>query len=458
MRIFLFRRPVRVRRSISPSYLVFIWFGTFILAGSVLLWTPWARADGAPAMSFLGAVFTSVSAACVTGLSVVNIAEAYSLFGQVVIFLLLEMGGLGIMTFAHLGFNLLGRRTSIGYQAATAIALFQSDAAGEFRRSFRLVLGVTLVIQAVGAILMFASLLPYHWPDPGGVWLALWAALFHSVSAFCNGGFSIYPDALDGLGFNIPFLALLLALITLGGLGHTVLVELSHLPRMLRKIEKKPRWISLHTRVVLVMTALLLVAGILGVLLFGAGTGSASTVGNEVFLVVSGRTAGFSTVPVDKVPLPTILILIALMFIGGSPGSCAGGIKTTSLAIWLARIKANLRNDSNVNLFGYTIAPDLVSRARILMALTMLWNLAGVFILVVLHPGERLETLVFEQVSAFGTVGLSMNFTQRLETLSRLWIILSMFVGRLGPLSIALWMVPTVKSKINRPVGRIMVG
>ena len=452
-----FKRSNRVRRSISPSYLVFIWFGIIIFTGSVLLWTPWAHVDGVEATGALTALFTTVSAACVTGLTVVNVGETYSFFGQVVIFLLLELGGLGIMTFAHLGFNLLGRRSSIGYQAATEISLFQSDAASQFKRSFQLILGVTLIIQLVGAALMLATLLPRHWEEPDGVWRAVWSAMFHTVSAFCNGGFSLYPGGLDGLGGNVPFLFLLLVLITLGGLGNTVLVELRRLPRTIRT-EKKPRWLSLHTRVVLVTTACLLVCGVAGAMIFGVESGGVSSLGNEVFLMVSGRTAGFSTVPVDKAPLPTVLLLIALMFIGGSPGSCAGGIKTTSLAIWLARIKANLRHDTNVNLFGYTIAPDLVSRARILMALTMLWNLVGVFILVVGNPGERLETLVFEQVSAFGTVGLSMNFTQRLDTLSRLWIILSMFVGRLGPLSIALWVVPTVKAQIHRPVGRIMVG
>lgn len=444
------------RRFTSPHYLVFLWFGFFVVVGSLLLWAPFSHTPDSPPWTFIESLFTSVSAACVTGLTVVNIAENYSWFGQLVIILLLEMGGLGIMTFAHLGFRLVGLRSSITYQAAAADALFQNDAAKEFRRSFLLILGITLVIQLAGAVLLVLALLPRYWHQDYGILRAAWSAIFHTVSAFCNGGFSLYPGGMDSLRGNFPFLGLLLILITLGGLGNTVLLELGRLPALARRRDKRPRWLSLHTRVVLTMTALVIAAGVAGVLWFGAGPGS--RVADDVFLVVSGRTAGFATVPVENAPLPTIIIMITLMFIGGSPGSCAGGIKTTSLAIWFARVKANLRNDSNVNLFGYTIAPDLVSRARILMALTMLWNLFGVFLLVVFHPEERLETLIFEQVSAFGTVGLTMDFTWRLETASRLWIMLSMFVGRLGPLSIALWMVPTVKAKINRPIGRIMVG
>jgi trk system potassium uptake protein TrkH len=266
----------------------------------------------------------------------------------------------------------------------------------------------------------------------------------------------IYPEGMNNLLENIPFLVVTMILITLGGLGHIVLTELWQLPRLIRKTITKPHWISLHTRVVLIVTSIVMVVGTAGIWIFGAGP--THSVLHAVFQAVGGRTAGFNTVPVGLIPLPSILILIALMFIGGSPGSCAGGIKTTSLAIWIARIRSNLRGDSNVNIFGYTIAPDLVSRARILMALTLLWDCLGVFILVVLHPGERLETLIFEQVSAFGTVGLTMDFTPRLETLSRLWIMLTMFMGRLGPLSLILWVAPPAKTKIGRPVARVMVG
>lgn len=444
------------RRKVTPALMVFMWFGSFVLLGTILLWMPFSHVSREVRLGIVDAMFTAVSAACVTGLTVVNVHDTFSWFGQLIIFMLMEMGGMGIMTFASFSFRLFGRRLSMAQQAATADALYQSDAATEFKQTFMQILKITLLIQCFGAIAMGVVLYPVH--GIGGDYGVLaWSSIFHATSAFCNSGFTLYQDDLFSLTGNIPFLVIILTLVTLGGLGHMVLNELYSLPGYIRNHVKRPHWLSLHTRVVLTMTALLIVFGILGIWCFGTGD-RGSTLWHAVFETVSGRTAGFSIVHQSRLPLPSVLLVILLMFVGGSPGSCAGGIKTTSLAIWIGRIAANLRNDHNVNLFGYTIAPDLVSRARILMAVTMIWNVTGVFILSIAHPGESLETLIFEQVSAFGTVGLSMDFTSRLSVMGKVWVMISMFVGRLGPLSIALWMVPSSKVSIHRPMGRIMVG
>lgn len=436
--------------------MVFMWFGSFVLLGTILLWMPFSHVSEKINLRLVDALFTAVSAACVTGLSVINVHDTFSWFGQLIIFMLMEMGGMGIMTFASFGFRLIGRRLSMAQQAATADALYQSDAAVEFKQTFMQILKITLLIQFIGAIAVGLTLYPVHSAE-GRYGFLVWSAIFHATSAFCNSGFTLYQDDLFSFVNNIPLLVTILALVTLGGLGHMVLNELYSLPGYIRHHVKRPHWLSLHTRVVLTMTALIIVFGVLGIWVFGTGD-KGSTLWHAIFETVSGRTAGFSIVHQNRLPLPSILLVILLMFIGGSPGSCAGGIKTTSLAIWMGRIAANLRNDHNVNLFGYTIAPDLVSRARILMAVTMIWNVVGVFILSIEHPGENLETLIFEQVSAFGTVGLSMDFTSRLTVIGKVWVIISMFVGRLGPLSIALWMVPSSKVSIHRPLGRIMVG
>ena len=450
-------RTQSVYRRVSPAYLVFLWFGSFVMLGTILLWMPFSHVDGKLGLPFLTALFTAVSSACVTGLTVVNVEDTFTRFGQFVIFILMEMGGLGIMTFASLGFRLLGRKLSLGQQVATADGMFQNDAASEFKRTFMQILKVTLLVQLIGAVAMAIFLVPRHWHNPDERLFMLWSAVFHASSAFCNSGFTLYRDGLQSFLGNIPFLLSILVLVTLGGLGHNVLNELYHLPRLLRQPGRRPHRVSLHTKIVLTMTALLIGGGILAIWILGTGT-PGSHLWNSIFETVSGRTAGFSITGQATLPLPTIIVMIFLMFVGGSPGSCAGGIKTTSLAIWIARIQANLRNDTAVNIMGYTIAPDLVSRARILMAVTMIWNVMGVFILSVCHPEQRLETLVFEQVSAFGTVGLSMDFTPSLNAAAQLWVIISMFVGRLGPLSIALWVVPSTRVKINRPEGRIMVG
>ncbi|MCD8349124.1 MAG: hypothetical protein LUC93_00745 [Planctomycetaceae bacterium] len=440
----------------SPSLMVFMWFDGVIMLCTDHLWQPITHQSQAIDMDFSAALFTAVSAACVTGLSVVNVHNTFTHFGQAVIFLLMEMGGMGIMTFASLGFRILGRRLSLTQQAATTDAIYQNDAASEFKRTFLQILKVTIAVQAIGAVVMAISLVPQHW-HTGERGFMLWSAAFHSVSAFCNSGFTLYRDDLYTLVDNIPFLVTLLCLVTLGGLGHSVLHELYRLPGYIRNHVKKPYWISLHTRVVLNMTVLLIVVGIVLIWVLGSGS-EGNGLWHAVFATVSGRTAGFSISRASLMPLPSIIVMLFLMFVGGSPGSCAGGIKTTSLAIWIARIKSNLRNDTNVNMFGYTIAPELVSRARILMAVTMIWNVLGVFIMTVIHPDVRLEVLIFEQISAFGTVGLSMDFTPSLTTASRLWISISMFVGRLGPLSIALWVVPSAKVSIHHPIGRVMVG
>ncbi|MDR1744811.1 MAG: ATPase [Planctomycetota bacterium] len=446
----------RKNRRISPTHMVFMWFGFFVLLGTVLLWLPVSHRGPEVRLDFISALFTAVSAACVTGLSVVNIHDTFSGFGQLVLLLLMEMGGIGIMTIASFGFRLLGRRLSLAQRTAAADAIYQNDAASEFKRTFMRIFRLAILIQLAGAAVMAFSLVPVHWHN-GERGFLIWSAVFHSVSAFCNSGFTLYRDNLMSLLDNIPFLVAILILVTLGGLGHMVLNELYQLPGYIRNHVKKPFWLSLHTRVVLAMTALLIVFGVLGIWALGTGD-EGSTLWHAVFETVSGRTAGFSIVHQSRLSLPSVILLILLMFIGGSPGSCAGGVKTTSVAIWMARIRANLRNDRNVNLFGFSIAPELVSRARILMAVAMILNVLGVFVLSIAHPDENLETLIFEQISAFGTVGLSMDFTPRLNTLARLWIIVSMFVGRLGPLSIALLVLPSSKVSINRPIGRIMVG
>ncbi len=182
------------------------------------------------------------------------------------------------------------------------------------------------------------------------------------------------------------------------------------------------------------------------------------TLWEALFSTVSGRTAGFTITPQTSLPLSSVFIVMFLMFIGGSPGSCSGGVKTTSLAIWIARIWGNIRNDPSTTLFGFSVSPELVNRVRILIAVATIWNIAGMFILSIIHPEENLRTIAFEQISAFGTIGMTMDFTRRLSTLGRLWIITSMLVGKLGLLSIAFFMSRPPRMDINRPLGRIMVG
>ncbi len=440
----------------SPTLLLMVWFFLLLLIGTALLLIPCATRNGAPALDWLSALFTAASAFCVTGLTVVDTAETFSLFGQVVILVLIELGGLGIMTFAHMGMTIMGRRMSLIGQVALADSLFQQDAIQEFKTVFRTLLISVTVIQITGAVLLFLSLLSRVGHD--GWAFTLWSAIFHSVSAFCNAGFAIYPRNLEPLGGNYFFLTVIMGLVVLGGLGHTVLAELWRWRALLRLRHGRTHLFSLHTRVVLTVTAVLLVTGAVLVCTSDILYGSAGSVFDSVFHSVVARTAGFNSQPLGQTPLPSCLLLCLLMFIGGSPGSCAGGIKTTSLAIWLARISANLRHDPNVTLLGRTIRQDLVVKARLIMALSTLWVIVGVMLLSLFNPDAELRQLLFEQISALATVGLSLDFTHELDTVSRLWIILSMIMGKFGPLTIALWVAPACRPGITRPEGRVLVG
>lgn len=444
----------------SPTFLLAAWFSILLLAGTVLLALPVSqRADG-PGLGFLGALFTAVSAFCVTGLTLVDTHETFTLFGQAVILLLMELGGVGVMTFAALAFSVVGRRLSLAGKAALTDALFQNDPAREFKVIFTSMLKAVLIIQLIGAAVLYVVLL--HFGTPAGEYRPdpLWSAVFHSVSAFCNAGFSIYRNNLEAESGNAPFLATICALVVLGGLGHGILAELYRLPRLLRQGKKRARWLSLNTRVCLTFTAILLVVGAAALALseYMLSDRSLAGVGHAVFHSVVSRTAGFNSTPLSALPLPSCLILCILMFVGGSPGSCAGGIKTTSLALWFGRIASRLRQDKNVEIMGYSMPDDLVSKARLIIALSILWVIFGVVLLSVSQPGARLDVLLFEQISALATVGLSMGYTPQLNWFSQLWIILSMIIGKFGPLTIAMWIVHPTHAKIRRPEGRLMIG
>jgi trk system potassium uptake protein len=432
-------------------------FAAAILLGALILCLPWSQHGR---VGFLDALFTSTSAVCVTGLTVVDTGTEFTFFGQIVIVVLIQTGGIGIMSFAGLAFQLLGRRMSLQSQAVLQDTFFQRDVAGEFQRTFKAILMLTFLIEATGALLIWIFLLPRMDVGP-----ALFSAIFHSVSAFCNAGFSIYADNLISVRNSPGILIVIMLLIILGGLGYTVLNEMWTRGRrsVLKVGYRKPRGFSMHGRLVLWVTSFLLIGGSVGVLVFGL-TSNEVTWGekilNAVFQSVTARTAGFNSVDIGKLPGTSLFILIVLMFIGGSPGSCAGGVKTTTTAIWIARIKAALRGERDVQLLGRRIPWQQVGRADLLVALAICWNMAGILLLYTtesLAPESHLG-LVFEQISAFGTVGLSTGLTPSLSSAGKGWIIATMFVGRLGPLTMAMWMAPTHKTHVRYPKGTVMIG
>jgi trk system potassium uptake protein TrkH len=443
-----------------PQTLLIGGFAAVILVGTLLLLLPWSQTKGE--VGFVDALFTSTSAVCVTGLIVVDTATAYTPFGQVVIVALIQIGGLGIMTFAALAYLMLGRRLSLASQAALHDAFFQRDLGIEFKKKFFQILLITAGIELAGILLIFLAL----WWRQTPVADALFSAFFHSISAFCNAGFSIYKDNLVGLRDSPVIMTTVMSLIVLGGLGHMVLSELLHhgKNRFSRSAPAGPRSLSTHTRVVLRMSIALIIIGCLGLLILGL-TSSESTwsmkISSALFQSISSRTAGFNSVDIGVLPLGSLLLLTLLMFIGGSPGSCAGGVKTTALAISMAEFKAKLKGADQVVIMERRVPKAILDRTMVLIRMSILWNLLGLLLLLYTEtgrPGVGLHDVLFEQISAFGTVGLSTGLTDKLTVIGRLWITATMFVGRLGPLTLAMGVLPIIHSRVKYPEGRIMIG
>jgi trk system potassium uptake protein TrkH len=420
----------------SPQALLVAGFSALIALGTVLLWLPFCHSGTQP-IGLFEAAFTATSAVCVTGLIVVNTPEAYSFTGQCVILALIQIGGFGIMTFAAMAVDLLGGRLSLRQREALHDAMVQRDAAGEFAKLFRRIVRLTLVIELTGALLLWV---PYKLETGLGWGESLFHSLFHAISAFCNAGFALQSTSMERVSWVLPVLSLL---IILGGLGHPVLVELW---RWIRRPAARPAsGLTVHTKVVLWMTGGLLVAGWLGFVFFGtevtagadgslaADQGWAARAWHGWFASVTSRTAGFNSVDMTRMPLPAIFLMVVLMFVGGSPGSCAGGVKTSTVAIAFAELRAGFTSAEDATLFNRRLPVTVVRRALLLLCTAVAWNVVGVVVLCVsehaaLRPDAlpeaaiTVDQLVFEQFSALGTVGLSIDTTAKLSPVGRVWI------------------------------------
>ncbi len=445
-----------LRRTETPLLVSFL---ALILVGTIALSLPICHATDK--VTWLDALFTATSAVCVTGLTTVDTAKDFSHVGRVVILALIQLGGLGVMTFSAVAVQLLGRRVSFGSLAMLSDAFFQGEAKGNLHRALRSILVITLTLEAIGALLIYTGL------GATGVPHRTWFdAVFLSVSAFCNAGFSVYSDNAESFRASPLVQLTLMSLIVCGGLGYTVLIEIAQrVPRALARKRGRPVVWSLHSRIVLRFSFVLIVGGAVGLLITGLTTGLkgwSEHVLAATFQSVSSRTAGFNTIPIGQLPAPSLMILIPLMFIGGSPGSCAGGVKTTTAAVWASRIFSNASGRSGAVIRDRRIPSEVVQRATLVVGISLLWCGLGTFLLSISElVGERnrLEHVLFEQVSAFATVGLSTGITPSLSVFGKLWIIASMFVGRVGPLTIALTALATAgRPKFEYPQERVMIG
>lgn len=439
-----------------PETLVISAFATFIIFGTFLMMLPIFQSN--KTLSLLDALFTVTSAICVTGLTVLDTGSDFTRAGQILIMFLIQLGGLGIMALAALAFFIGQNKLSLNSQALLGDTIFQCDKAQAIKRSLRSILRYTLAIELIGAALLFLFL-----PATDSISNRLFVAIFHAVSAFCNAGFSTFSSNLIALNSNFGFLLTISALIFLGGIGYPVLLELLTRFRNPASLPTYPVKLSLSSRIALSLSLILIIVG--GLLLYFLGFGSSSSelssLSIALFHSISARTAGFNLVDFADLPFAVLLILVILMFVGGSPSSCAGGVKTTTIAIWLAGIRSQLRRREDVTVLDRRISTELVRRVGTLLSMAVMFNLFGLLLLSVSEahiPEMTFERLIFEQVSAFGTVGLSTGITASLSPLGKLWIILSMFVGRVGPITLGGFLVGRHVASIRYPKEHILIG
>lgn len=415
---------------LHPAQAVVLGFGGAVLLGTALLALPISAADGR-STNFYDALFTATSAVCVTGLTSVDTATHWTPFGLVVIMLLIQVGGLGIMVFATLIGLVLVRRLSVRSRLNAAA---ESGAVGseDVRRVLRSILLISLVIEAATFALLFPRFTLGYGYDIGK---AAWYSLFHSVSSFNNAGFALYSDNLMGFAAD-PFICLpLCAAIILGGLGFPVIIQL------LREFRRPLRW-NMNTRLVLTMSAVLLVVGTVYITVLEwsnpATLGAydpAARILIGFFHSVQTRTAGFNSVDIGMMRPETWVGMDVLMFIGGGPAGTAGGIKVTTFAVLFFILLTELRGEGAVNIFGKRLSRSVHRQAIAVVLLAIGAVMASVIALMLItdHPFDR---VLFEAVSAFGTVGLSTGITYDLHPAAEVILVILMFLGRLGPLTL----------------------
>ncbi len=440
-------------RKVPPAAILLLGFLAIILLGGCLLMLPIAARSGA-ATSPPDAFFTATSATCVTGLSVVNTAAHWSVFGKCVILLLVQTGGLGFMSFAMLFSLLLRRRVSPRERLIFIQSVSLSNASG-LSRFLKRMFGTVFAAELGGALLLAFRLLPQY-----GLPKALGYGLFHAVSAFCNAGFDLFGNSLNGFSGDGFFLGVISLLILFGGLGFTVWDELVHL------VLRRER-LSLYARMVLVTSAALLLCG--AAVYLAAEWHNPLTIGemsvagklqNSFFQSVTMRTAGFTSFDHGGLRSVSLLFSMFLMFIGGSSGSTAGGIKTVTFAILLIAAVQIFRGNREIRFCRRRIPQTTVSRA---FALVFFGGVA-VFcsiLLLCLTEGFPLGELAYEVVSAFGTVGVSTGITAEFSLFGKLWLMLLMFLGRLGIGSVTYTVLLGLrwdKSLITYPKAELLIG
>ena len=410
---------------LNERTVIISYFSILILLGACLLMFPGVW-QGSQTLGFVDALFTSTSAVCVTGLIVVDTSK-FSIAGQIIILLLIEAGGLGLVTFFAFFLADSKRRFSI-ISGSIIRDMFLSDVDTKPSKIIINIIMTALGVEAVGAVFLYLA-----FSSSGVVDNAAFAAIFHAVSAFCNAGFSTFPDSLERFSGNTAVNIIVPLLVIMGGIGFVVIKDL----RM--KLYKKEHLLSMHTKIVLGTTAFLIVSGTLLFLAFEsrnayAGMSWLNKIMAAFFQAVTCRTAGFDTVGNVTLSQSSVLFSIILMFIGASPGSTGGGIKTTSFFVLVVLLVKKSYSDGSLTIGNRKLSTDTLNRVFVLFLRALLIVITCFLCLVMIEHrrGLGILQLIFETVSAFGTVGLSLNTTFSLQQVSKIVVIMTMFMGRIG--------------------------
>ena len=433
---------------IPPPAVLALLYALLIVTGASVLKLPFA---GSGPVSWADAVFTATSAVTVTGLSVVDIGSQFTLFGQVVIMILIQLGGLGLMTFAALVLSMLGVRVGISHKVFLREDLNQTSL-DNLLHLVVVILRVVLLCELIGALLLCTVFVPEF-----GFWRGIWYALFHTVSAFNNAGFTLFPDSLTRWAGSPLVNIVVPALFIVGGIGFSVLSDLYN--------ERSWRHFSLHSKLMLAGTGGLIVFSVATFAVLewtnpqtlGQVDGVADRLMVSWFQGVTTRTAGFNTIDVSAIHDSTALMFIALMLIGGGSTSTAGGIKVTTFLVLLMATVAFFKRHSSLHAFHRSIGHEEVMKVLALTVLSILLIMFSAFVIMISHDGDFLD-LLFEVVSAFGTVGLSRGATGELDGIGRFVIMLLMFIGRIGPLTLGFFLVTRIPPRIRYPSSRIFLG
>ena len=430
------------QKGISPYTIILISFIIIILIGGFLLSLPVAIENGQKT-NLLEGMFTATSAVCVTGLTVNDVSAVYNLFGKTIILILIQLGGIGIITFSTVVVTMISKK--VGYFTKKLIQEdINANTTFEIQKFVKKVLITVFTIEIIGAVILFfkfVKMFDYK--------TAAYYAIFHSISAFCNAGFALFSNNLSDFKNSIVINTVIPVLIFLGGIGFAAILNLY------QYFFKKDKRLTTTTRIAVKMSIFLIIFGT--VMTFILEYSNSKTLGTlpffeklgaAFFQSITTRTAGFNTISIAELREPTVFLFVVLMFIGASPGSTGGGIKTTTAGLILFGIVTTIKNKENLEYNKRRISWKIYNKAMVIVFISIMYLIVILFLLIWLENVKVIE-LGFELVSAFGTVGLSRDLTPRLSDISKLLIMITMFVGRVGPLTITLAL-----SKEKNPKGR----